>query len=127
MLIRLKEGGGISEGEGEVVGGGDMSMNRFSKFMKDNGIGVECQESISLNSANAVISKLRFLLEPFRVVADENSPWEEKSAVKRLADKMEKYKRNKLWRKRKRRRMAENLAKVSKYGRFHLVEISVQA
>lgn len=123
MLIRVKEGDGITEGED--LGRGDMSMSRFSKFMKDNGIGVEFQESMSLSTANAVMSKLRFLLEPFRVVADENSPWEEKSAVKRLADKMEKYKRNRLWRKRKRRRSAENLAKVSKYSRLCLVEIPI--
>ncbi|XP_057769653.1 U11/U12 small nuclear ribonucleoprotein 59 kDa protein-like [Salvia miltiorrhiza] len=109
MLIRLKEMDGISEGED--LGRGNMSISRFSRFMKDNGIGVEFQETMSLSTANAVMSKLRFLLEPFRVVADENSPWEEKSAVKRLADKMEKYKRNKLWRKKKRRRVAENIAK----------------
>ncbi|KAH6829971.1 hypothetical protein C2S53_000286 [Perilla frutescens var. hirtella] len=109
MMIRMKEREGISEGEDK--GCGDVSMNRFSKFMKENGVEVGFQESMSLNTANAVMSKLRFLLEPFRVVTDENSPWEEKSAVKRLADKMEKYKRNKLWRKRKRRRVAENLAK----------------
>lgn len=113
MLSRLKESDGISEGEdGEL-----------SKFMKDNGVEIESQETMSLSSANAVMSKLRFLLEPFRVVADENSPWEEKSALKRLADKKEKYKRNKLWRKRKRRRLAENLAKVLKYTAVYLVEI----
>lgn len=122
MLIRMKEREGTTEGEGEDKGHGDMSMDRFSKFMKDNGIEVEFLESMSLNTANAIMSKLRFLLEPFRVVTDENSPWEEKSAVKRLADKMEKYKRNKLWRKRKRRRIAENLAKVPKYIRLCLVE-----
>ncbi|KAI3444477.1 hypothetical protein Pfo_001142 [Paulownia fortunei] len=109
MLIWMKEREGTTEGEGK--GHGDMSMDRFSEFMKDNQIEVEFQESMSLNTANAIMSKLRFQLEPFRVVTDENSPWEEKSAVKRLADKMEKYKRNKLWRRRKRRRIAENFAR----------------
>ncbi|KAL1549797.1 U11/U12 small nuclear ribonucleoprotein 59 kDa protein isoform X1 [Salvia divinorum] len=109
MLLQMKEGFEISESED--LGCGDITMSRFSKFMKDNCIGVEFQEMMTLSTVNAVMSKLRFLLEPFRVVADENSPWEEKSAVKRLADKMEKYKRNKLWRKRKRRRVAEKLAK----------------
>lgn len=112
MLIRMKEREGT--GEGEDKGHGDMSKDRFSKFMKDNKIEIEFQESLSINAANAVMSKLRFQLEPFRVVMDASSPWEEKSAVKRLADKMEKYKRNKLWRKRKRRRIAENLARVAK-------------
>lgn len=102
MLSLMKEGDEVREDED----------GNFSKFMKDNGVEVEFHETMSLSSANAVMSKLRFLLEPFRVVADENSSWEEKSAVKRLADKKEKYKRNKLWRKRKRRRVAENIAKV---------------
>lgn len=110
MLIRMKEREGVSEGED--IESGDMSVDRFSNFLKDNGVEVDFQEFMSLNTANAIMSKLRFQLEPFRVVTDENSPWEDKSAVKRLADKMEKYKRNKLWRKRKRRRVAESSAKV---------------
>ncbi|GFP91467.1 U11/U12 small nuclear ribonucleoprotein 59 kDa protein [Phtheirospermum japonicum] len=115
MLVRMKEKEGTTECEGGGEGNGDiMSMDRFSKFMKDNQIEFEFQESMSLNTANAIISKLRFQLEPFRVVTDGNTPWEEKSAVKRLADKVEKYKRNKLWRKRKRRRIAENLARECK-------------
>ncbi|XP_042049668.1 U11/U12 small nuclear ribonucleoprotein 59 kDa protein-like [Salvia splendens] len=110
MLIQMKEEG-FEISEIEDLGRGNVSMSRFSKFMKDNCIGVEFQEMMTLSAVNAVMSRLRFLLEPFRVVADENSPWEEKSALKRLADKMEKYKRNKLWQKRKRRRVAEKLAK----------------
>ncbi|KAL5070466.1 hypothetical protein RYX36_021353, partial [Vicia faba] len=55
--------------------------------------------------------KLRALLEPFRYVADEASPWEEKSAVARFTSKVHKSKRNKLWRKKKRKRIAEIMAK----------------
>ncbi|KAL7121466.1 hypothetical protein ACP275_02G183600 [Erythranthe tilingii] len=108
MLTRMKETERTTEGH---IGDADISIDRFSKFMKENKIELDFQESLSLNAANAVMSKLRYQLEPYRVVMDENSPWEEKSAVKRLADKMEKYKRNKLWRRRKRRRIAQNLAK----------------
>ncbi|EYU32183.1 hypothetical protein MIMGU_mgv1a004962mg [Erythranthe guttata] len=108
MLTRMKESERTTEGH---IGDADISIDRFSKFMKENKIELDFQESLSLNAANAVMSKLRYQLEPYRVVTDENSPWEEKSAVKRLADKMEKYKRNKLWRRRKRRRIAQNLAK----------------
>ncbi|KAG8391889.1 hypothetical protein BUALT_Bualt01G0233800 [Buddleja alternifolia] len=111
ILILMKEREGTSEGEDK--GHGDMSMDKFSKFMKNNRLEVEFQESMSLNAANAIMAKLRFQLEPFRVVTDEKSPWEEKSAFKRLADKVEKHKRNKCWRKKKRRRIAENLAKES--------------
>lgn len=114
MLIRMKGGEGTTEGED--IGHDDMLMDRFSKFMENqNGVEFQIQESVSLNAANATLSKLRYLVEPFRVVTDENIPWEEKSAMQRLADKKEKYKRNKIWRKRKRRRIAENLAKVAKY------------
>lgn len=117
-MIRTKEGEGNTEGEDK--GHDCMLTDRFSKFM-ENRDGVEFQESIWLNAANATMSKLRYLLEPFRVVTDENIPWEEKSAVKRLADKKEKYKRNKIWRKRKRRRIAENLAKVPTYVELLLI------
>ncbi|KAL0428799.1 UNVERIFIED_CONTAM: U11/U12 small nuclear ribonucleoprotein [Sesamum radiatum] len=109
MLIWMKEREATNEDEDKEHG--DMSKDRFSKFMKDNQIEVEFQESMSLNIANAIMSKLRFQLEPFRVITDENSPWEEKSAAKRLADKMQKYRRNKLWRRRKRKRIAENLSR----------------
>ncbi|KAL0426063.1 UNVERIFIED_CONTAM: U11/U12 small nuclear ribonucleoprotein [Sesamum radiatum] len=109
MLIWMKEREATNEDEDKEHG--DMSKDRFSKFMKDNQIEVEFQESMSLNIANAIMSKLRFQLEPFRVITDENSPWEEKSAAMRLADKMRKYKRNKLWRRRKRKRIAENLSR----------------
>ncbi|KAL2472102.1 U11/U12 small nuclear ribonucleoprotein 59 kDa protein [Abeliophyllum distichum] len=109
MLIMMKERKGFTEGEEE--GCSDMSIDWFSKIIKKNRIDLKFQESMSLDAANAIMSKLRFQLEPFRVVTDEKSPWEEKSMVKRLADKMQKYKRNKLWRKRKRKRVAEKIAK----------------
>ncbi|KAL4275284.1 hypothetical protein AHAS_Ahas20G0091800 [Arachis hypogaea] len=58
------------------------------------------------------MSKLRSALEPFRYVAHEASPWEEKSATTRFANKVYKSKRNKHWQKKKRKRIAEMLAKV---------------
>lgn len=109
VMILMKERKGLVEGDDRTDI--NLSMDRFSKFMKDNRIGVEFQESMSLNAANAIMSKLRFQLEPFRVATDKNSPWEEKSSVERLANNMMKYKRNKLRRKRKRRKIAEHIAK----------------
>lgn len=110
MFVRMKERKGFTEVEEN--GCSDMSMDMFSKFIKDNRIDLKVQESLSLDAANAIMSKLRFQVEPFRVVTNDKTPWEEKSVVKRLADKIQKYKRNKLWRKRKRRRVAEKIAKV---------------
>ncbi|XP_060218511.1 U11/U12 small nuclear ribonucleoprotein 59 kDa protein [Lycium barbarum] len=110
MLIRLKDKKENSEESSENVAG-EGSIESFVKFMEHSRINMESQESLSLEAANALISKLRAQLEPFRAITNEMVPWEEKSASVRLANKMHKYKRNKLWRKRKRKRVAEKLAK----------------
>ncbi|TYI19407.1 hypothetical protein ES332_A07G162900v1 [Gossypium tomentosum] len=89
----------------------DPSVSEFLKYLEDRRIDLETQELLSLEAANALMSKLRAQLEPFRYVADEGIPWEEKSAVARLTNKIKKSKRNNLWRKRKRKRIAELLAK----------------
>ncbi|XP_073314156.1 U11/U12 small nuclear ribonucleoprotein 59 kDa protein [Primulina huaijiensis] len=109
IMILMREKEGLVEGEDRMDI--KLSIDSFSKFMKDNRIGVEFQESMSLNATNAIMSKLRFQLEPFRVATDKNSPWEEKSSVERFANNIMKYKRNKLWRKRKRRKIAEHITK----------------
>ncbi|KAK9757881.1 hypothetical protein RND81_01G192800 [Saponaria officinalis] len=113
MLMKVKEAKGY-EGNVEKVDGLSIKRSDFDDFYKiieGNGIDLGAQESISVNAANGLMSKLRFLLEPFRVVADEGSPWEEKSVAVRLNDKINKSRRNRLWRKRKRRRVAEMLSK----------------
>lgn len=84
----------------------------FLTYLEDGKIDLEKQELISVDAANAVMSKLRAQLEPFRIIMDETIPWEEKSAAARLSDKILKAKRNKLWRKRKRKHIAEMRAKV---------------
>ncbi|KAA8520694.1 hypothetical protein F0562_015034 [Nyssa sinensis] len=92
-------------------GSNETSIHGLSEFLEDNRINLASQESHSLVAANAFLSKFRAQLEPFKVVTDEMSAWEEKSAAVRLANKIQKSKRNKLWRKRKRKRIAEMLAK----------------
>ncbi|CAK9134359.1 unnamed protein product [Ilex paraguariensis] len=109
VLIIMKDGKGSIEGVEN--GCSDTLIHRFSKFIVDNRINVASQESESLEAANALISKLGVQLEPFRVVTDDTSRWEEKSAAVRLANKMQKRKRNKLWRRRRRKHIAEQLAK----------------
>ncbi|XP_071911921.1 U11/U12 small nuclear ribonucleoprotein 59 kDa protein [Coffea arabica] len=103
MLIMMKNEEESSEG--------DSSIDRFHKLMEENRFDLDSQEMIALEAANALTSRLRVQLEPFRVVADVKAPWEEKSAAVKLSDKLRKYKRNKRWRKRKRMQVAENLAK----------------
>lgn len=90
---------------------GGVSVSGFSKLLEHRGTNVESQVSLSVEAANSLMSRLRFQLEPFRAITDEMCPWEEKSAAVQLADKIRKSKRNKLWRKRKRKRVAEMLAK----------------
>uniref|UniRef100_A0A5B7AMM3 Putative Programmed cell death protein 7 isoform 1 n=1 Tax=Davidia involucrata TaxID=16924 RepID=A0A5B7AMM3_DAVIN len=109
MLIMIKDCNGSTEFADN--GSNETSVHRLLKFFENNRINLVSQESHSLEAANAFISKLRAQLEPFKVVTDEKSPWEEKSAAVRLANNIQKSKRNKLWRKRKRKRIAETLAK----------------
>jgi hypothetical protein len=111
MLVMIKDGNGCMEDEGS--GSNGILVHGFKKNLEDKGVSMESQELRSVVAANTLMAKLRAQLEPFRVITDERTPWEEKSATVRLADKIRKYKRNKLWRKRKRKRIAEMCAKVS--------------
>lgn len=88
------------------------SVSGVLKYLENRNMSLESQDSFSLEAANSLLCKLRAQLESFRYIVDERSPWEEKSAVVKLGNKMQKSKRNKLWRKRKRKRIAEMLAKV---------------
>lgn len=108
--MTLKDAKGFAE-HGER-GSIDPVASGLSKYLEDRKIDLEEQEPLSMDAANSLMSKLRAQLEPFRPLIDQASPWEEKSAAIRLSDKMLKCKRNKLWRKRKRKRVAEMRAKV---------------
>ena len=110
MLAMIKDGKGCMEDEGYWSNG--ISVHGFKKILEDKGVSMESQELCSVVAANTLMAKLRAQLEPFRVIMDGRTPWEERSAAVRLSDKMGKYKRNKLWRKRKRKRIAEMRSKV---------------
>ncbi|CAH2057755.1 unnamed protein product [Thlaspi arvense] len=98
-----------AKGSMEIVeqGSGEECL-RYLQGMK---MDLEQQETLSVEAANSLMSTLRAQLEPFRFVVDENSPWEEKSAAVRLTCRMKKSNRNKLWKKKKRRSVAEMRAK----------------
>ncbi|KAL6972800.1 hypothetical protein U1Q18_026972 [Sarracenia purpurea var. burkii] len=108
-LIMIKDNEGSKEGVDD--GSAESLALRVSALLNNNRIALESQESLSLRASNAIISKLGAQLEPFRIVTEETSPWEKKSAAVRLGNKMQKSKRNKRWRKRKRKSIAEMLAK----------------
>ncbi|ONK66952.1 uncharacterized protein A4U43_C06F13910 [Asparagus officinalis] len=80
-------------------------------MLKESRIGLDTQESLSLEAARSLVSSLRDQLVPFRAVTSETSSWEEKSLAARLAQKLQKAKRNKRWKKKKRKRVAELLRK----------------
>ncbi|GLT84619.1 hypothetical protein SLE2022_028400 [Rubroshorea leprosula] len=112
ILKTIKDGKGSTEDDAKELST-DSSVSGVLKYLERRGNNLETQESLSVEAANSLMAKLRAQLEPFRYVTDQASPWEEKSATVRLANKMSKSKRNKLWRKRKRRRVAEMIAKES--------------
>ncbi|KAI7740105.1 hypothetical protein M8C21_010323 [Ambrosia artemisiifolia] len=112
MLIAMK--GTEQHVEGTNVRANETAIGSFSKFLENNGISLDTQEKVSLEAANGLIMKLKNELEPFKVITDDKTPWEEKSAAVRLSNKIQKHKRNKLWRKRKRQRIGEMLAKVER-------------
>ncbi|KAL9296488.1 hypothetical protein ACSQ67_022384 [Phaseolus vulgaris] len=85
MLMVVKDGKGSLEGVKLVTN--EPCHSGFLKCIEDRGVSVESLESFAVEAANSLMSKLRAQLEPFRYVADETSPWEEKSAVARLANK----------------------------------------
>ncbi|KAF9669020.1 hypothetical protein SADUNF_Sadunf14G0064000 [Salix dunnii] len=103
MTIKSTEGT-VEDGEREST---DPHACWFYEYLKERRIDLEAQESLSVNAANALMSRLRAQLEPFRVIIDDATPWEEKTMAARLSNKILKSKRNKLWRKRKRQRAAE--------------------
>lgn len=108
--MMIKEGKGSEEDTKDRSA--EPSVSEFQKCLDDRRVSLETQESLAVEAANSLMLKLRAQLEPFRYIADEISPWEEKSAPARLENKLQKSKRNKTWRKKKRRRIAEMLAKV---------------
>ncbi|KAL6131019.1 hypothetical protein ACLB2K_069397 [Fragaria x ananassa] len=102
MLMLVKDGQGS---------GDEATVSRFDEFLRDRKIDLESQVLRSVEAANSVMAKLRVEIEPFRSITHEMCPWEEKSAAVRLSNKICKSKRNKGWRKRKRKRIAEMIAK----------------
>ncbi|MED6123687.1 hypothetical protein PIB30_051506 [Stylosanthes scabra] len=118
MLMVIKDGK-VSL-EDTKHGSNDPYLRGFLECLEDRRVSIESQESVAVEAANYLMSKLRSQLEPFRYVADEASPWEEKSAAARFVNKVYKSKRNKLWRKKKRKRNAEKLAKEKE--EFHRID-----
>ncbi|KAJ8459817.1 hypothetical protein OPV22_032743 [Ensete ventricosum] len=90
----------------------DESILPFLKLIESKRISLDVQESLSMEAANTLLSTLKYQLVPLNGITSQAIPWEEKSVVVKFANKLQKSKRNKLWKKRKRKRDAELASKL---------------
>lgn len=105
---------GAQEPESSAVelssGSGGSSADRPRRFIElasEMKISQDTHESLATDAANYLCSQLQHLLAPISPAINQGGPWEERSAMVRLAQKLQKSKRNKRWRKRKRKHVAE--------------------
>lgn len=67
---------------------------------------------MATDAANYLCHQLQHLLAPISSVTSQSGPWEERSAMVGLTQKLQKYKRNKRWRQMRRKHVAELFQKV---------------
>lgn len=89
----------------------DDILLQFSEAVKAKRISLSAQESLTMEAARSIFSTLKNQLAPFSVITNQASPWEERSVAVKLAQKLQKSRRNKRWKKRKRKQAAELLRK----------------
>ncbi|KAG2594736.1 U11/U12 small nuclear ribonucleoprotein 59 kDa protein-like isoform X1 [Panicum virgatum] len=79
----------------------------FVELARSMGVSQDTHESMAVDAANYLCHQLQHLLAPIASATNQSGPWEERSAMVRLTQKLQKAKRNKSWRKRKRKHVAE--------------------
>lgn len=87
-------------------------MRMFSNVIKEKRIHPDVQESLSLEAACSLLSALKNKLAPLNAISSQTGSWEERSMAIKLANKLQKLKRNKHWKKKRRKHVAEMLCKV---------------
>lgn len=92
---------------------GNEMLSEVAEVIQGKKVCLEVQESLALEAANSLVATLKSQLAPFDAIIGQTSQWEEKSMAVKLAQKQQKYKRNKHWKKRKRKQVAELLRKVA--------------
>ncbi|TVU22966.1 hypothetical protein EJB05_32690, partial [Eragrostis curvula] len=93
-----------------VPGSGGSSQEKpldFIDLARVLKISPDAHESMAIDAANYLCYQLQHLLAPISSAVNQSGPWEERSAMVRLTQKLQKSKRNKRWRKRKRKHIAE--------------------
>ncbi|XXG71900.1 hypothetical protein AAC387_Pa07g1122 [Persea americana] len=86
-------------------------MRMFSNVIKEKRIHPDVQESLSLEAACSLLSALKNKLAPLNAFSSQTGSWEERSMAIKLANKLQKLKRNKHWKKKRRKHVAEMLCK----------------
>jgi hypothetical protein len=92
----------------------------FLELARELNISQDTHESLATDAANYLCSQLQHLLGPISSAINQGGPWEERSAMVRLAQKLQKSKRNKRWRKRKRQHVAELFQKVELHSHIFM-------
>ncbi|XP_010251597.1 PREDICTED: U11/U12 small nuclear ribonucleoprotein 59 kDa protein [Nelumbo nucifera] len=108
MLVTKENNGSLENVDGTPL---NVSFHRFSEVIRTKRVGLKLQESLTLEAANSLCSSVKSQLEPFNSLISQTSSWEEMSAAVKVANRIQKSKRNKHWRKRKRKFIAEMLSK----------------
>ncbi|WOL14167.1 U11/U12 small nuclear ribonucleoprotein 59 kDa protein [Canna indica] len=90
----------------------DDVVMQTAKLIEAKKVSLDAQESLSIEAANSLLSTLKCQLIPLNAITSQVVPWEERSMAVRYANKLQKSKRNKLWRKRKRKCVAEQARKL---------------
>jgi hypothetical protein len=106
------------------AGSGGASADRpyhFVGLASELKITQDTHESLATDAANYLCSQLQHLLAPISAAVNQGGPWEETSAMVRLAQKLQKSKRNKRWRKRKRKHVAELFQKVELHSHVFML------
>lgn len=101
---------------------GNEMLSEIAEIIKEKKVCAEVQESRALEAAYSLVETLKNQLAPFHFLTNPTSPWEEKSIAVKLAQKQQKQKRNKHWKKRKRKQVSELLRKV---GCIRLLDYAV--
>lgn len=83
------------------------------KLIEAKRTSLDVQTSMSIEAVNSIASTIKHQLLPLDIINNPAVPWEARSEALRFSNKLQKCKRNKLWMKRKRKRVAEQVRKVS--------------
>ncbi|KAG6511727.1 hypothetical protein ZIOFF_029804 [Zingiber officinale] len=82
------------------------------KLIEAKRASLDVQTSMSIEAVNSLASTIKYQLLPLDIINNPAVPWESRSEALRFSNKLQKCKRNKLWRKRKRKRVAEQVRKL---------------